>query len=396
MIKKIFILPIIFLAFISCKNNKGSDKANNTTSNDSLMVEKEMLSNDASIYMLVGTYTSGYSDGIYVYQFDTISGYSKFISSVKVENPSYLTISPDQKYVYAVSEKEDKAAAVNAFSFDKKEGNLKFLNKQLTGGAAPCYITIDKEGKHVITANYLGGNISVFDVNQDGTIAPASQVINFSGKGIDKERQEKPHLHYVNFSPDGKYLFANDLGTDKIYKFDVNEKDSSNFLKIGTPPSFKIKDGSGPRHIDFHPNGKYIYLITELSGDIIAFDYKKGNLTEIQTIKCDSLGAKGSADIHISPNGQFLYASNRLKGDGIAIFSINQSNGLLTQIGYQSTGLHPRNFAITPNGKYMLVASRDGGIIQIFSIDKSTGLLQNVNKDIEIDMPACIKFASFK
>lgn len=394
MIKKLFVLSIILFAITSC-TNKGANKSN-TTDNEDLTVEEEILSNEASIYMLVGTYTTGYSDGIYLFQFDTISGYSKFISSVKVDNPSYLAISPDQKYVYAISEKDDKAAAVNSFSFDKKKGALSFLNKQLTGGGAPCYVTIDKEAKHVITANYLGGNISIFDVEQNGMLAPASQVINFAGKGINPTRQEKPHLHYVNFSPDGKYLFANDLGTDKIYKFDVNEKDTGNFLTIGTPPSFKVKDGSGPRHIDFHPNGKYIYLITELSGDIVAFDYNNGNLTEIQSIKCDSLGAAGSADIHVSPDGKFLYASNRLKGDGIAIFSINQADGLLTQVGYQATGIHPRNFAITPNGKFMLVASRDGGIIQIFSIDKSTGLLENVNKDIEIDMPVCIKFASFK
>lgn len=394
MIKRLFIFPAIVLALLSCTNKKSNNADTNNT--DSLTVEEEIVSNDASVYMFVGTYTSGYSDGIYVYQFDTVSGYSKFVSNIKVDNPSYLTISNDEKFVYAVSEKEDKAAAANAFSFDKKDGTLKFINKQLTGGAAPCYITIDKDGKHVITANYLGGNITVFDVGQNGMLNPASQVINFSGKGTDHERQEKPHLHYVNFSPDGKYLFANDLGTDKIYKFDVNEKDTGNFLTIGTPPSFKVKDGSGPRHIDFHPNGKYIYLITELSGDIVAFNYDKGNLSEIQSIKCDSLGAKGSADIHISPDGRFLYASNRLKGDGIAIFSINQADGLLTQVGYQHTGTHPRNFAITPNGKFLLVASRDGGIIQIFAIDKNSGLLQNVNKDIEIDMPVCIKFAAFK
>lgn len=395
----ILLSAIVSLTLLSCNQKTSNSKTDSmTNSSDTTNISAESVSDDASLYLLVGTYTTGESEGIYVYQFDTISGYSKYKNMVKITNPSYLTISKNEKFVYAVSEVGDANASANAFSFDKADGSLKSLNTQLTGGADPCYIEIDQAGKHVVTANYSGGSITAFNVNEDGTLTAASQFVKFVGKGIDPERQKAPHLHCVRYSPDGKFLFADDLGTDKIHKFDVNNGEPGNYLKVGSPAAFDVPAGSGPRHLEFHPNGKFAYLITELSGDVIAFNYdaSKGNLTEIQSIKADTLNAKGSADIHVSPDGKFLYASNRLKGDGLAIFSIDQTNGKLTKVGYQETGVHPRNFVITPNGKFLLVASRDSDIIQIFLIDRVTGLLENTYKDIELDMPVCLKFASFK
>jgi len=377
--------------------NKNTNNLSINTS-DTTNVNMESVSDATSMYLVVGTYTSGESDGIYIYQFDTVSGYSTFKSVVKTDNPSYLAISKDEKFVYAVSESGSNKGSANAFSFDKKNGSLKLLNAQLTGGDDPCYISVDEAGKNVVTANYSGGSITHFPVNDDGSLEKASQVVTFIGKGADAERQNKPHLHCVMFSPDGRYLFADDLGTDKIYKFDVSKDASGNYLKAGTPSFFKVADGSGPRHLTFHPNEKYAYLINELSGAVIAFSYndQSGDLTEIQSIQADTLNAKGSGDIHISPDGKFLYASNRLKGDGLAIFSINEPDGKLMKIGYQETGIHPRNFVITPNGKYLLVASRDSDIIQIFERNKDTGLLEDTYKNIELDMPVCLKFISFK
>ncbi|AQW91828.1 lactonase family protein [Elizabethkingia anophelis] len=344
------------------------------------------------MYMLAGTYTAKGSKGVYVYKLNTETGASKYISEVAVEDPSYLAISKNGNYVYTVTEKEDQQnSKVNAFSFDKKTGKLSFINSKPAGGGAPCHINISPDGKHIVTANYMGGSITEYTINNDGSLGDASQNIVFSGNGTDKERQTQPHLHYVEFSPEGKYLFADDLGTDKIYKYQVN-KDASKLLVSDDSSSVKVRDGSGPRHLAFHPNGKYAYLITEISGDVIAFNYKNGTLKEFQTVKADSLNAKGSADIHISPNGKFLYASNRLKGDGIAVFSIDQKNGKLTKVGYQPTGIHPRNFAITPNGKLLLVANRDSDQIQVFKIDAKTGLLNNTNQDIKLSMPVCIKF----
>ncbi len=395
--KYILFSAFAVLSLISCKQKTNVDNSNIDPS-DTTNMSAETISDETSLYLLVGTYTTGESEGIYVYQFDTVSGFSKYKSVVKVTNPSYLTINKEGTHVYSVSETGDAKAAANAFVFDKKDGTLKLLNSQLTGGADPCYIELDKTDKHVVTANYSGGSITAFNINGDGTLTTAAQLIRFTGKGADAERQKAPHLHCVRYSPDGKYLFADDLGTDKIHKFAINESNEGNYLKVGTPAAFDVAPGSGPRHLDFHPNGKYAYLINELSGAVIAFNYdaNAGNLTQIQTIQADTLGAKGSADIHVSPDGKFLYASNRLKGDGIAIFSINQADGKLTKVGYQETGVHPRNFVITPNGKFLLVASRDNDVIQIFLIDRATGLLENTYKDIELDMPVCLKFTSFK
>lgn len=382
MLKQIITMSVSALLLAGC-SNKSTSPGNSSDSDKNQM------------YMIVGTYTAGESKGIYVYKLDTVTGTSTYVSEINVDNPSYLTLDPTEKYVYAVTEDEGETSAANAFSFDKKSGKLTFINKQLTGGGAPCYINIDKTGKHVITANYLGGGITAFTVNENGGLNASPKVITFSGTGIDKERQTQPHLHCVQFSPDYKYLFADDLGTDKIHKFDTNT-DNEDFLSVGSPESFAIKAGSGPRHLVFHPNDKYAYLITELSGDVVVFDYdtSTGNLKEKQTVKADTLNAKGSADIHISPDGKFIYASNRLKGDGIAIFSVNQNDGTLTKVGYQETGVHPRNFAITPNGKLLLVANRDSDRIQVFKVDQQSGLLENTGFDIQLDMPVCIKFAS--
>ena len=293
-----------------------------------------------------------------------------------------------------MSEFNDERAAVNALAFDKEKGTFRLLNTQKTKGEDPCYLI--SNGKNVITANYSGGSISVFPISKDGSLLPASDVIQFQGSGIDKERQEKPHLHCVRITPDGKYLFADDLGTDQIHKFIIHPNaDSENkeaFLKAGDPASFQVSDGSGPRHLTFSPNGKYAYLINELSGTVITFQYTDGILKETQVIAADTVGAKGSADIHISPDGKFLYASNRLKADGIAIFSIHPNDGILTKVGYQLTGIHPRNFIITPNGKFLLVACRDSDVIQVYERNPETGMIKNIHKDIKTDRPVCLKF----
>lgn len=397
MYKSLSILTLCLSVMMSC-NNKKPDNTTEPDSHAILSVEDETMSDDTSMYLLVGTYTAGESDGIYVYKFDTISGYSKYESMVEAINPSYLAISEDERLVYVVSETNDNKAAVNAFAFNKDKGSLSFLNSQLTGGADPCYLTISDDGKHVVTANYSGGSVTVFNTKDDGMLMPASQLISFTGKGADSARQTQPHLHCVMYSPDGNYLFANDLGTDKIHKFKVNSGDAGDYLQVENPPFVKVADGSGPRHLEFHPNGKYAYLINELSGAVIGFNYdsSNGNLSQFQSIQADTLNAQGSADIHISPDGRYLYVSNRLEADGLVIFSINKEDGMLVRIGYVETAVHPRNFVIAPNGKFLLVASRDDNMIQVYQINQATGLLENTYKDIELDMPVCLKFASLK
>lgn len=387
MIKRIaYILFIAFLTISCTMNKKGETEKGNL--NDSIMSDREM-------YMLVGTYTSNEgSKGIYVFKFNTDTGESDSISMVEVANPSYLVISPNEKFVYSVGENGGDNGFVHSFSFDKEIGKLELLNSQNTEGSSPAYIALDAKGNNVITANYGGGSISQFNVNTNGTLSPLTNLFKFEGNGPDHTRQEKSHLHSVRFSPDGYYMFAADLGTDKIYRYksihSVFEGQPA-FLETDTAV-FATPAGTGPRHFDFHPNGLYFYVLGELSGQVIVYDYNMGDLQQKQTILADTVGARGSADIHVSPNGRFLYASNRLKADGVAIFSIDSQDGTLTKVGYQETAKHPRNFAVTPNGEFLLVAGRDDNVIQVYRIDKETGLLNDTHQNIEIDKPVCIKF----
>lgn len=347
-------------------------------------------------YMLVGTYTDGgQKDGIYIYRFNPNKGEATFISKTSgVENPSYLCISHDQKYVYAVNENSgDNPGYVSAFAFDKKKGELTFLNKQPTDGYAPCYISIDSTGKNVITANYSGGNISVFKTNADGSLQPHCQIVGHEGYGVNVERQEMPHPHCVVFSPDEKYLYCADLGNDRLYQYKVDINSADNVLSPADPEYLTIPDGAGPRHFTFSPDGKNAYLINELSGQIIVYDYNNGKLTEKQTIASDNTNIKGdkaSADIHITPNGKFAYSTNRGTANDIALFKV-QTDGTLLDNGHQPTVNHPRNFMVDPTGRFLLVAGRDANSIQVFIINKNYGLLQDASLKIDVPKPVCIK-----
>jgi 6-phosphogluconolactonase (cycloisomerase 2 family) len=346
--------------------------------------------------LLVGTYTSrGGSEGVYLYRFDTDTGKGDSLGMAKADNPSYLTVSPDERFVYTVSEGGKGSSAVHAFSLDKQQGRMELLNSLPTNSEGPCYITIDGKGRNLHTANYGGGSISSFRVNEDGSLAPGTSVMLFSGAGPDSTRQQSPHLHSVRYTPDGQFLFAADLGTDKLYRFTANDTPFE-----GQPPihesslrEWSTPAETGPRHFDFHPDGKFLYLLGELSGEVIVYDYHYGELQQKQVIAADTLGARGSADIRVSPDGRFLYASNRLQADGIAIFSIDSEEGTLTRVGYQLTAKHPRNFEITPNGNFLLVAGRDDDKVQVFRVDKETGLLTDTHQDIPVSKPVCLKFA---
>lgn len=390
--REVIFALICAVLFVTCTNRK-TKKEDMDTMNK---VVASATPND--LFLLVGTYTSEEgSQGIYVYKFDTETGRSDSLSLAEAVNPSYLVVSPDEKFVYAVSENGDGKSTSVAFAFDKERGVLQFLNSSYTESPGPCFIETDKAGKSVLTANYVGGSISVFKVKDDGTLSSAEAVINFEGSGPDTTRQKSSHLHSIRFSPDTRFLFAADLGTDKIYRYSAigSVFEGQPVLSRESLKEFPAPAGSGPRHFDFHPTGKYFYLLGELSGDVIVYDYDEGDLKEKQVIATDSVvGSRGSADIHVSPDGKFLYASNRLQADGIAIFSIDPDDGTLTKAGYQPTGRHPRNFVITPNGKFLLVASRDDNKIQVFIINNKTGSLTDTGQDIYVSKPVCLKFAA--
>lgn len=355
-----------------------------------------MVSDEDKLYLLIGSYSDGTTSGITVFDFGTGTGEVKYISDIKeIINPSYLVISPDEQFVYSVN--ETSKGGVSAFKFDKATGALSLLNSVTGGGADPCYININRGATFITTADYSGGSVSVFPLNKEGTIEPLSQQIDLNND--NEENTPLSHIHTVVFPPGQHFLYATDLGKDKIYPFIVEEEEDEIRLELDTSNIADLIPGSGPRHLEFHPNGKYLYCINEISGMVTVFKYNRGIGEAIQYIASDVTpgeGGKGSADIHISPDGRFLYSSNRLKEDGIAIFNINSDNGLLNQVGYQSTGIHPRNFIMTPDGDYLLCANQNSDNVQIFKRDKETGLLSNTGKEIKVEKPVCLKWVSKK
>ena len=351
------------------------------------MKQKETME---KMYLMVGSYATSEEEGIKVYAWDGEKGEAAYVSGLKgISNPSYQVVSADGERVYSVGEDDGLTSTAHALSFDKSQGRLALMNTQLTQGGAPCYINLSPNEDFVITANYMGGSISVLQLETSGRLGENVSTFAFEGEGVLKERQSQPHLHCVEFTPDGKFLLANDLGTDKIHVFPLT---SDGKLDEKVTFDVALEAGSGPRHLCFSKDGRFAYLINELSGKVTALSYKGETLTPIQYIEADTVNAQGSADIHLSPDGKFLYASNRLKADGIAIFSVNQETGMLTKAGYQLTDIHPRNFVITPDGRFLLVACRDRNLVQIFRRDEKTGLLVDTGKTIETSKPVCLKF----
>ena len=357
--------------------------------------------NNTNTFLFVGTYTEGKPDlGIYIYEFDLKSGNLKFMSNAEnITNPSFLTISPNGKFLYACTDtKMPNKGSVTAFKIDSVKGEVTLINKQASGGENPVYLTVYKNNKFIINGNYTEGNVSVFTANDDGSLNPYSQLIQFTDSSINKTRQEKAHIHSTVFSPKNDFIFLPDFGADKIRTFKF---DSSNSKPLISVDDYVVNamPGSGPRHFTFHPNGKFAYSIEELSGMVSAYSYNNGKLDSIQRIFSYSKiqESYGSSDIHISPDGFFLYASNRWdKENTISIFSINQNIGKLTLVGHQPTfGDHPRNFTIDPTGNFILVANQVTNNIVVFKRNKKSGLLTKTKTEISVPRPSCLQMRKY-
>ncbi|MEJ7625249.1 MAG: lactonase family protein [Ferruginibacter sp.] len=347
--------------------------------------------------LLIGTYSGSGSKGIYVYRFNSTTGKSSWLSNTdSVINPSYLSLSPGNKFVYAVNETGgNDPGKISAFAFGKNSGSLRFLNQQLSGGDHPCYISIDKANKWVFVSNYNGGNVSAFRVNKDGSLKPHSQLIQNTGSSIIKPTQERPHVHATLFSPKQDFVFVTDLGTDQVFSYKFKPSDTVP-LEPMIPPFVNSVAGSGPRHLTFHPNKKFAYVIEELSGTVAVYKYNAGTLFPLQRLSThpsNYSGKIGSADIHISPDGKFLYTSNRGESNTIAIFSIYKKTGMLTAAGHQSSkGRMPRNFAIDPTGNFLLAANLETNNIVVFKRNKKTGKLTDTGEEIKIPKPVFLLF----
>ena len=362
--------------------------------------------------MFVGTY----SDGFYAYEFDQNVGEmvgEGAIAKAEMPNPSYLAIHGNR--VYAVSEMPDTSASVWAWrwggnGFDPigsrstglpavsgsvipsdgssvipSEGSSVIPSEAKESpfrGEDPCYVSTD--GHFLAVANYSGGTLATYRLREDGSIGPMDTLVVSGTGGPDMTRQDRPHVHCAIFTPDGKHLLFSEFSADEIGRMDIGPDGIRNYCRAAT-----LHADYGPRHLLFDASGTHLYVIGELSGDITVFDYAAGTLTERQVIKADRLDARGAADIHLSPDGCFLYASLRLRGDGISVFEVG-ADGTLTYVGYQATGIHPRNFNITPNGRFVLVACRDTDAIEIYARSAETGLLTFTGRVIPVSRPVFI------
>ena len=353
------------------------------------------------LLVYVGTYTTGKSEGIYLYRLNLSSGELKPVASTKgVVNPSFLALTPSRRYLYAVNEVQEfagrKSGAVSAFAVDQRTGELRLLNQQPSLGADPCYVDVDAGGRFVLIANYTGGNVMVLPVRRDGSLGEAADMKQYQGSSVNRERQEGPHAHCIVLDPANRFAYSCDLGTDRIMIFRFDSRTGK--LLPAEQRWVQVKPGAGPRHLAFQPGGKYVFVLNELHSTVTAFsrDPEKGSLKELQTLTTlpkDFAGTNTSADIHVSSDGRFLYCSNR-GHDSIAIFAIDPHGGLST-IGHESTrGMTPRNFGIVPTGAFLLVANQKSDNIAVFRVDRKTGRLSSTGQMVEAPSPVCLKFTT--
>jgi len=350
------------------------------------------------LLVYIGTYTKTEEQGIHWLKLDMETGKLTAVGKLAGQkNPSFLAIHPNKKFLYAVNEignyKGEKAGGVSSYSIDSETGALTFLNQQSSKGGAPCHLVVDATGRNVLVANYTGGSVASLPISRKGRLRKAASFIQHKGSSVLKPRQAAPHGHSINVSPGNKFAVAADLGLDKVLIYGFNAKGG----KL-TPAGFtKVAPGAGPRHFAFHPNGKFAYVINEITLTVTAFgwDEAKGKLSELQTITTLPIErGKGmsTAEVQVHSSGKFLYGSNR-GHNTIAVFSIDQQTGKLKPVQHQSTlGKTPRNFGLDPTGKFLLAANQSSGDIFTFRINQDTGELKPTGHSVKIPMPVCVKF----
>jgi len=360
---------------------------------EQLIISTPAPANRKLFYLLVGGYGAVEERGIESYIFDAKNGMLTYLNqSQPVDNPSYLCCDTDSELVYVVSENENGSNA-HAFSVSRESGMLAFINKEPLEGAAACYVSINKGRNHIFIANYKSGSLSVLPLNTDGSLLPLAQHIQDEGSSLNTERQDGPHVHAALLSPDEKYLLYTDLGTDEIYCYRYNAVQKA---PLSLHAKIQIKPGSGPRHFVFSNDGRRIYLVTELSAEVLVLDFSDGSLNLLQTISMVAEGfggERGGGDIRLSADDRLLYATNRGDANEIVVFSVNQEDGRLHLVQRcSSMGLSPRNLAIDPTGSYLLAANQDDGRIVVFKLDNVTGKIGDVVNIQSAEKPSCLIF----
>lgn len=350
-----------------------------------------------------GTYTGKKSKGIYVARFNPATGkLSAPELAGEAISPSFLAVHPKGKWLYAVNEIDNftgkKSGGVSGFAIDAKSGKLSPINQQSTVGGGPCHVSLDASGRVVLVANYGGGSVASYRVDKKGFLSSDVSFIQHQGSGVNRGRQEAPHGHAIVTDPGNKFALACDLGLDKVLIYKLDAKKGS--LTPNDPPFGRVAQGSGPRHIAFHPSGKFAWVINEMVCTVtsFSFDPKRGELKELQTISSLPADTKmipsyNTAEILAHPSGKFVYGSNR-GHDTLAVYAVDQKLGTLRMMQNVSTqGKTPRSFGIDPSGRWLLAANQSSDTVVVFAIDPATGKLKPTGQSIEVGSPVSVVFA---
>ena len=365
-----------------------------------LPAQKSRAQSEYLVY--IGTYTGPKSKGIYAYRFNEATGKLTSLGlAAETANPSFLAVDPSLKHLYAVNEVQDyqgaKTGGLSAVAVDNKTGKLTFLNEVASRGTDPCHVSLDKTGHYVMAANYTSGSAAVFQVLPDGRVVESTAFDQRTGSGPNHERQEGPHAHSIGVTPDNRFVLSADLGLDELlaYRFDA----AYGTLAPNDPPFTNIHPGSGPRHFAISPDGKFVYVISEMGSMLTVFIYNAAHgtldeLQEISTLPKDFKGENNDAEVAVHPSGKFVYGSNR-GHDSIAVFSVDPAKGTLTPVEVVSTGgKEPRNFAINPTGKYLIAANQNSDTLVVFRIDPKSGRLASTGEKADVPSPVCVTFVS--
>lgn len=337
--------------------------------------------------LIVGTYTRRGSEGIYHLEFDGATGALSLQGLlVPLRNPSFQALHPTQPWLYSVCE-ESQAGAVAAVALEP--GGARVLNHQTTIGAGPCHVAVDPTGRCVVSANYGSGSVVVHPLAPDGSLLPAGDLVQHAGSGPVADRQEGPHAHSVTFDPSGRFVIAADLGMDRLVIYALDPEHGT----LTTHGEALVAPGAGPRHFTFHPTGPWAYLINELDNTLITYRWEGARLTELQTVPAlpaDFTGVSYCADVHLHPTGRFLYGTNR-GHDSLVVCAVDPDTGLLEVLDHVPTGgEHPRNFAVSADGQWLLCANQDSDNIVVFRLQDGGARLERVGEPFSLPAPVCL------
>ena len=348
----------------------------------------------ADMYVYFGTHSSGPGLGFSIAHFDTDTGtLTKPRFLTEAVEPAFFVIHPDGQHLYTCN--SGSPGGVSAYKIERATGQLTLLNKEPAGGGDPSYICLDHTGRYVLFANYEGGNIAVFALKPDGSLGERTAFVQHTGSSVDPRRQKHAYAHSIIVDSTNRFALVADLGVDRLFVYRFDEKTGS--LQPNDPPFAIIRPGSGPRHVKFHPNGRWVYLISEMGCTVTAFhwDSAHGALTEFQTVStlpADFKGISNCAEIEVHPNGRFLYGSNR-GHDSLAVFTIDPDTGRLALLEHVSTqGKTPRNFAFDPTGKWIICTNHGSDNAVVFRVDEATGRLTPAGPPVSVPSPFCERF----